>query len=137
MKKDIILGNEFFHEIIKENNYYVDKTLLIRDLILDESKVKIINRPRRFGKTLNLNMLKYFFDINKNSSDLFENLKISKYLDITKNYMNKYPVINISFTFSKFSKFKDFIQVYSFQICKILDEHSYLLKSDQLNEKDK
>lgn len=59
-KKGLAIGNSDFKEIIQENGYYVDKTKFIEDLLEDLSKVKLFTRPRRFGKTLNLSMLKYF-----------------------------------------------------------------------------
>ena len=61
--KKIPIGVEDFKEIIISNYYYVDKTRLIEDIIKDGSKVKLFTRPRRFGKTLNMSTLKYFFDI--------------------------------------------------------------------------
>ena len=65
-------------ELIKENYYYVDKTKLIEDIINDGSKVKLFTRPRRFGKTLNVFMLKYFFDVRnaEKNRELFKNLYI-------------------------------------------------------------
>ncbi|ERT36657.1 AAA family ATPase, partial [Fusobacterium nucleatum] len=62
MKKGLGIGIEDFKEIIYENCYYIDKTMYIEDLIKDKSKIKLFTRPRRFGKTLNMLTLKYFFD---------------------------------------------------------------------------
>ncbi|WP_299574932.1 AAA family ATPase, partial [uncultured Leptotrichia sp.] len=96
MKKGIGIGIEDFSEIIKENCYYIDKTKWIEEILEDKSKIKLFTRPRRFGKTLNMSMIKYFFDVkNKDENKtLFENLKISdsKYM----NEQGKYPVIFIS-----------------------------------------
>ena len=95
-KKGLAIGNSDFKEIIQENGYYVDKTKFIEDLLEDLSKVKLFTRPRRFGKTLNLSMLKYFFDV-KNAEEnrkLFENLYISKSEYMENQGQN--PVILIS-----------------------------------------
>ena len=67
MKKSMPIGISDFKKIIKENYYYFDKTNLIEKILTDNSEVKLFTRPRRFGKTLNMSMLKYFFDIENNS----------------------------------------------------------------------
>lgn len=95
-KKGLAIGNSDFKEIIQENGYYVDKTKFIEDLLEDLSKVKLFTRPRRFGKTLNLSMLKYFFDVRnaEENRKLFENLYISKSEYMENQGQN--PVILIS-----------------------------------------
>ena len=95
-KKGLAIGNSDFKEIIQENGYYVDKTKFIEDLLEDLSKVKLFTRPRRFGKTLNLSMLKYFFDVRnaEENRKLFDNLYISKSEYIENQGQN--PVILIS-----------------------------------------
>ena len=94
--KKIPIGVDDFKEIISNDFYYVDKTKSIEDILSDGSKVKLFTRPRRFGKTLNMSTLKYFFDIN----NAVENRKLFNGLDIEKSqYMleqGKYPVIFIS-----------------------------------------
>jgi len=96
MKKGLGIGIEDFKEIIYENCYYIDKTIYIEDLIKDKSKIKLFTRPRRFGKTLNMLTLKYFFDIENKE----ENRKLFKNLYIEKSEYFKeqgqYPVIFIS-----------------------------------------
>ena len=96
-KKRLPIGVSDFKEIITKNYYYFDKTKFIENILDDGSKVKLFTRPRRFGKTLNISMLRYFFDV-KNKEDnrkLFESLNISKseYFEEQGNY----PVISISF----------------------------------------
>ena len=78
-KKALPIGLSDFKSIIEENYYYVDKTDLISNLLYDGAKVNLFTRPRRFGKTLNMSMLKHFFDIENGAENrkLFENLKIS------------------------------------------------------------
>ena len=95
-KKAVPVGIEDFKRIIKEDYYYVDKTMLIEKLLINRAPVTLFTRPRRFGKTLNMSMLKYFFDIKdkEENKKLFENLKVSD-----SEYMSeqgKYPVIFIS-----------------------------------------
>ena len=97
MKKGIGVGIEDFKKIIEEDCYYFDKTNYIEELLKDRTEIKLFTRPRRFGKTLNISMLKYFFNVkNKDENKkLFENLEISK-----SEYFKKqgnYPVISISF----------------------------------------
>ena len=94
--KKIPIGVEDFKEIIQNNYYYVDKTKLIEDIINDGSKVKLFTRPRRFGKTLNMSTLKYFFDVRgrEKNRELFNNLYIQNSPVFSEQ--GKYPVIFIS-----------------------------------------
>ena len=95
-KKAVPVGIEDFKELIQDEYYYADKTLLIDEMLINKSKVTLFTRPRRFGKTLNMSMLKYFFDVKNKEENkkLFENLKIynSEYM----SEQGKYPVIFIS-----------------------------------------
>ena len=94
--KKIPVGIDDFKEIINNSCYYVDKTKFITNILDDGSKVKLFTRPRRFGKTLNMSMLKYFFDIHnsKENKELFNGLDIEK----TKHFseQGQYPVVFIS-----------------------------------------
>ena len=95
-KKAAPVGIENFKELIQDGYYYIDKTLLIDEILITKAKVTLFTRPRRFGKTLNMSMIKYFFDVKNKEENrkLFENLKIS-----SSKYMSeqgKYPVIFIS-----------------------------------------
>ena len=134
--KKIPIGIDSFNEIISDNYYFADKSLFIKDIIEDGSKVLLIPRPRRFGKSLNMSMLKYFFT-NKNAEknrELFNGLKIEKETEIMK-LQGKYPLIYISF--------KD-VKKFSWESCynktiglikNIFKEFLYL--ADTLNEIDK
>ncbi|MDO4556470.1 MAG: AAA family ATPase [Lachnospiraceae bacterium] len=95
MKKRPPIGIENFEEIIEQNFYYVDKTMFIAGLLNNWGKVNLFTRPRRFGKTLNMSMLKYFFEIGTNT-ELFAGLKISQESKLCEKYMGKFPVISIS-----------------------------------------
>ena len=94
--KKLPIGLSDFKELIEENYYYFDKTNFIDEVIKDGSKVKLFARPRRFGKTLNMSMLKYFFDIREAEENrkLFKNLYIEK----TENFreQGQYPVVFLS-----------------------------------------
>lgn len=94
-KKMLPIGIEDFEKIITQGFYYVDKTGLIRDLLNDWAKVTLFTRPRRFGKTLNMNMLRHFFEIG-NDPKLFDGLDISKEEKLCNEYMGMFPVISIS-----------------------------------------
>ena len=95
-KKAIPIGIENFEDIIKDNYYYVDKSMLIEDILVNRAAVTLFTRPRRFGKTLNMSMIKYFFDVRNKDENrkLFERLKIfgSEYM----KEQGKYPVIFVS-----------------------------------------
>lgn len=100
--KPLPIGVDDFKKLIDENYYYVDKTLLIKELLDNKGEVNLFTRPRRFGKTLNMSMLQYFFEkTEEDNSYLFKGLKImnesKEYLD----YMGKYPVINLSLKSAK------------------------------------
>lgn len=94
-KKKLPVGIESFEKIRTQDFYYVDKTVMIRDLIQRWGEVNLFTRPRRFGKSLNMSMLKAFFEIGGNRA-LFDGLKISKEKEICEEYMGKFPVISIS-----------------------------------------
>ena len=96
LKKKLPIGIDDFKKLRQEDFYYVDKTGLIGDLLNNWGKVNLFTRPRRFGKTLNMSMLKSFFEIGADKS-LFDGLAISKDTALCDEYLGKYPVIFISF----------------------------------------
>ena len=89
--KKIPIGVEYFKKIIEENYYYVDKTKFIEDILNDGAQVKLFTRPRRFGKTLNMFMLKYFFDVRdkEKNRELFNNL----YMKILLFFLNRENIL--------------------------------------------
>ena len=95
MRKKLPIGIENFEEFFTEDFYYVDKTLFIKELLQNWGKVNLFTRPRRFGKSLNMSMLKYFFETGKDPK-LFEGLKIMREKALCEKYMGKFPVISIS-----------------------------------------
>lgn len=94
-RKKLPIGIEMFRKIRTAGFYYVDKTGFIKDLLTSWAEVNLITRPRRFGKTLNMDMLRTFFEPDTDPI-LFQGLKISEYSDLCNAYMGKYPVISIS-----------------------------------------
>jgi len=99
--KKLPVGVENFKRMIKENYYYVDKTMFIKEFLEHRDQVNLFVRPRRFGKTLNMSMFQEFFEISREGSRLFGGLAISRYEDIMENHCSKYPVINLSFKGAK------------------------------------
>ena len=93
--KKLPVGIENFEKIRREDFYYIDKTGLIRDLLRDWGEVNLFTRPRRFGKTLNMSMLKCFFEIGTDAS-LFDGLAIAREKDLCEEYLGKYPVISLT-----------------------------------------
>ena len=94
-QRKLPVGIESFWEIRKENFYYIDKTGMIRDLLQKWSKVNLFTRPRRFGKSLNMSMLRTFFELGCDPS-LFKGLEIAKETELCEKYMGKFPVISLS-----------------------------------------
>ena len=93
--KKLPVGIENFEEIRKQDFYYVDKTGLIVDLLASWGKVNLFTRPRRFGKTLNMSMLKCFFEIGGDKS-IFDGLAVSEEKELCDAYMGKYPVVFVT-----------------------------------------
>ena len=94
-RKKLPIGVDNFEKLIQEDFYYVDKTGMIAELLKNWSEVNLFTRPRRFGKSLNMSMLKTFFEIGCDKT-LFQGLKISEEKELCKEYMGQFPVISIS-----------------------------------------
>lgn len=134
-KKAVPVGIEDFERIINEDYYYVDKTLLIEKLLINRAPVTLFTRPRRFGKTLNMSMIKYFFDVKNKEENkkLFENLKISN-----SEYMSeqgKYPVIFISLKDLKGNSWEECLKRLKLFIFDLYVEFEYI--REKMNEWDK
>lgn len=135
--KPIPIGVENFKDIIDKGYYYVDKTLLIRDILDNKSYVNLYTRPRRFGKTLNMSMLQYYFEkTDEDNSYLFDNLNISKQDEKYKGYQGQFPVISLSLKSMKQDNFEDAFEIFKNMISKEFARHSYVLDSDKLSEID-
>lgn len=94
-KKKLPIGIDIFEKLDRDEFYYVDKTKMIEDLLKNRGEVNLFTRPRRFGKSLNMNMLKSFFEIGCRE-ELFDGLKISENREICEKYMGRFPVISVS-----------------------------------------
>ena len=137
MKKKLPIGISDFKKIIDENYYYFDKTELIKSIIGEPGEVKLFTRPRRFGKTLNMSMIKYFFDIeNKDvNKKLFENLKISE-----NEYFEKQgtaPVISISFRNYDESSWGNGFEMIKNTISDLYDEFEFVKENLSARKKEK
>lgn len=124
-------GIENFKELIDNNYYYVDKTNFIADVLSE--KVALYTRPRRFGKTLNMSMIYYFFsNKEKENSYLFDDLNISKNEEALK-HQNQYPTIFISLKDMKSNSYEKQIEKFSITIQDILLKNQELLDSPSLS----
>ena len=136
VRKKLPIGIENFEEIFKEGFYYIDKTDMIKDLLNNWGKVNLFTRPRRFGKSLNMSMLKNFFEIGSDPS-LFEGLKIAEETALCQEYMGRFPVISISLKGIGAGNYQTARNL----VVKIINEEArrlqFLLDSRNLSIKDK
>lgn len=133
----IPVGVENFEEIRTSNAYYVDKTRFIVELVNDIFSVNLVTRPRRFGKTLMMSMLENFFDIRKDSKELFEGLEISKYPEICEQWMNQWPVLFLSFKDIAGFDFQTAYDQLAFGISGLCINHAYLQESSKIDSDDR
>ncbi|MCD7818720.1 MAG: ATP-binding protein [Lachnospiraceae bacterium] len=137
MLKKVALGITDFEDIIGRNVFYVDKTYFIRDWYNSSDQVTLITRPRRFGKTLTLNMVETFFSIRfYDRSDLFEGLSIWKEEEFRK-LQGTVPVINFSLANIKQDTYESMCYVMRTMLSQLFRRHSYLLESGKLSEYEK
>ena len=135
-RKKLPVGIDSFEKLRREDFYYVDKTRLIIDLLKNWGEVNLFTRPRRFGKTLNMSMLKFFFEIGTDKT-LFDGLEISEEKELCEAYMGKFPVVFVSLkdvdglTFENaYGKLRDILRA---EISRL----SFLMQSEQIAEDDK
>ena len=138
MKRNIQVGTSDFKTLIEGNGYFVDKSLLVKEFIENGAPIILTQRPRRFGKTLNLSMLRYFFDIRtkEENKGLFKGLKIEAEKEIMK-FQGEYPVIFITFKNEKYLSYEDFKDGMKMLLSNLYKDYEYLLDSDKLSEFDK
>lgn len=135
---NIPVGVSDFTEIRQNGYYYVDKTGLIATLLQSTAvKVTLITRPRRFGKTLGMSMLESFFDIQRDSRELFENLEITNHPDLCRSWMNQWPTVFVSFRQVDGLNFAEAYDMLTVAISNMYKKHLYLLTSDRVNSFDK
>lgn len=131
--KPLPIGIENFEEMINKEYYYVDKTLFIKELLDKMGKVNLYTRPRRFGKTLLLSMLKSYFDI-KGDAKVFNGLKIIDAGDRYTSHMNKYHVISLTLKSAKQNSFESAMEMLINEIAGEYSRHNYILESESIDE---
>lgn len=135
-KKKLPIGIEDFAEIISQDFYYVDKTGMIKELLSNWGKVNLFTRPRRFGKSMNMSMLKCFFEIGTDKS-LFDGLAISKETELCEKYMGQYPVISITLKSTEADNFETSRNLIASEIRDEAERMSFLADSDRLSASEK
>lgn len=130
------VGIDSFEKIRRNGFYYIDKTNLIEQILMNWGEVTLFTRPRRFGKTLNMSMLKSFFEIGADVS-LFEGLYIAKNKELCDAYMGKYPVIFFTLKGVEGLTFADAKRMLGTILANEMDRHYYLKTSDALTDEDK
>ena len=137
MARTVAIGIQDFDKLIDGNYFYVDKTSFIKEWWESGDDVTLITRPRRFGKTLNMSMLDYFFSVNyAGRGDLFEGLAVwenEKY----RKLQGTYPVISLSFANVKECDYASTKYRICTLIAEIYNEHWYLLEGDTLKDNEK
>ena len=134
MKKQIFIGAESFERIREEDYFYIDKTLFIKELLENKGNVTLITRPRRFGKTLNMSMLKSFFDIRSDSKAFFEGLAIAEHQSILEKHQNKYPVVSFTLKNVEFDTYEKSISGIRNLVSDLFRENLYICDGDKMNE---
>ena len=135
MKKPLPIGIEFFEQFKKNDYYYVDKTLFIKELIDKKGSVNLFTRPRRFGKTLTLDMIRCFFEEGSDPA-LFSGLKIMDAGEKYTSQMGKYPVIFLTLKSAKTGNEKSAFEALRYEIAREFDRHSFILEKDVLSDTD-
>ncbi len=145
-RKSISVGTATFRDLIEKNNYYVDKTAFLKPLMEKNSTSVLFTRPRRFGKSLTMGMMKEFFCLNYENDpeyearqkNLFKDLEISKDKAFCDEHMGKYPVISVSFkSTDDDSSFKNAVSVLYKVISQLFDKFTFLLDNPALDAKDR
>ena len=139
MKKlNIQVGISDFVKLRQDNCYYIDKSGLIVDLLQrSAAEVTLITRPRRFGKTLSMSMLASFFDIRRDSRELFADLEIARHEELCRAWMNQWPVIFLSLRRVDGLDFAGAYAMLAAVIADLYKQHLYLLQDDKINTFDK
>ena len=136
IKTKLPMGIEDFKEMRVQGFYYIDKTGLIKELLEHFGKVNLFTRPRRFGKTLNMSMLKYFFEIGSDSA-LFDDLEIAKEKELCAKYMGKFPVITITLKGATGENYVEAKEMLRRMIGKEAMRFQFLMQSENLTEIEK
>ena len=136
MRKKLPIGIDGFEKLRTNDFYYVDKTLFMKELLQNWGEVNLFTRPRRFGKSLNMSMLKCFFEVGGNPN-LFDGLKIVKEKELCEKYMSKFPVISISLKSVDGLNYETAVAALQTVIGNEADRFHFLCESEALTQKDK
>ena len=132
------IGESDFKALRALGTYYIDKTMFIKNVIDDKSKVLLITRPRRFGKTLNMSTLRYFFDINnKEGKEIFKGLKIMEQGEEYTSKLGAYPVIYITLKDVNDTTYEKMIMDLKTAVLQMYRNHRYLMDSDNIYQEEK
>ena len=135
--KPLPIGVEDFKRLVDNEYYFIDKTLMIKELLENKETVNLFTRPRRFGKTLNMSMLQRFFEATeKSNAYLFDGLKIAAYPEYM-TYQGQYPVISISLKSMKRASYQEAYFEYVKLLSDEFERHEIILQSDAVSEEDK
>ena len=135
--KPLPIGVEDFKRLVDNEYYFIDKTLMIKELLENKESVNLFTRPRRFGKTLNMSMLQRFFEATeKSNAYLFDGLKIAAYPEYMA-YQGQYPVISISLKSMKRASYQEAYFEYVKLLSDEFERHEIILQSDAVSEEDK
>ena len=131
------VGGEFFDRLREDNCYYVDKTELLYELVHNtDNAVTLFTRPRRFGKTLTMSMMESFFDIRRDSKELFAGLDIMKHRAFCAEWMNQYPVLFLSFKDVEGLTFENAYGMLKMTLSDLCIKHLYLMESEKTADAD-
>lgn len=136
LKKKLSIGTDNFEKIRRENFYYIDKTGLIRDLLYNWGEVNLFTRPRRFGKSLNMSMLKSFFELGGDRK-IFDGLEIMKETELCETYMGRFPVISISLKGINAGTYDMAYKMAVQVVIEAAERAQYLAESDRLSPHDR
>ena len=138
MEKMIVLGTDIFDQFIKDDGYYVDKTEILYELVAQSrNKVTLFTRPRRFGKTLAMSMMECFFDVRRNSRDIFNEMRImAHHPDFCQEWMNHYPVLFLSFKDVEGLTFESAFKMLKTAFSDLCKKHAYLQEADKVDSDD-
>ena len=134
-KKKLPIGVDDFEKLIRQEFYYADKTKMIAELLYNWGEVNLFTRPRRFGKSLNMSMLKAFFEIETDRT-LFEGLDILKEPELCEKYMGRFPVISITLKNIEGSSYEAAKKLLKDTIGTEARRFSFLSESEQLTEEE-
>ena len=136
--KGIGIGVSDFKMLRVRDNYFIDKSLFIKDIVDNQSNVALITRPRRFGKTLNMSMLRYYLDCNKkDTKKLFEGLQIMEQGEEDTSKLGAYPCIYITLKDVRGDNNDEMMMALQTELVELFIEHTYLLKSEKLEDVEK